>query len=230
MPELETALRQLGRDVEFPATPDLASAIHGRLGRRRSWRRPVLIAVAVLVVAIGAALLVPPARTAILDWLGLRHVNVVRVDTLPAARPLGRVDLGKRVTLAEAKRRAPWLLVPEDQPDSVYVSGSVPGGLVSLVWGSPSRPRLLLTELPGHAYIEKIVQSGQAVEPVKIGDAGAWFQGNHLVIFSDQLGVIHEGRARLAGNTLVWQFAEVTSRLEGRLSKEQALRIARTAR
>ena len=230
MPKLETALRQLGGELDFPATPDLASAIRGRLGRPRRWRRPVLIALAVLVVAIGAALLVPPARTAILDWLGLRNVNVVRVDTLPAARPLGRVDLGERVSLAEAQRRAPWLLVPDDEPDSAYVSDSVPGGLVSLVWGSPSKPRLLLTELTGHAYIDKIVLSGQAVEPVEIGDAGAWFQGNHVVIFSDRSGVIHEGRARLAGNTLVWQLGGVTARLEGSLSKEQALRIARTAR
>lgn len=230
MPELETALRQLGRDLEFPATPDLASAIRGRLGRRRSWRRPVLVAVAIVVVAIGAVLLVPPARTAILDWLGLRNVSVVRVDTLPAARPLGRLDLGRQVTLAEAKRRAPWIVVPEDRPDSVYISDSLPGGQVTLLWGSASSPRLLMTEMTGHAYIEKIVQGEQSVEPVRIGDAGAWFQGRHVVMFTDREGAFHEGVGRLAANTLVWQLGDVTLRLEGGLSKENALRIARTAR
>ena len=228
MPELETALLQLGRDVEFPPTPDLASAIRGRLGKRRSWRRPVVVAIALLVLAIGAALLVPPARTAILDWLGLRHVNVSRVDTLPPTHPLGRLDLGEKVTAAEARRRAPWLLVPDDAPDSQYVNGSVPGGLVSLVWGSAASPRLLLTELTGRAYIEKIVQSGQAVEAVQVGDAGAWFEGDHAVIYSDRSGVIHEGGARLAGNTLVWQVGGTTLRLEGDLTKAQALRIARS--
>ena len=229
MPELETALRQLGGDVEFPATPDLASAIRGQLGRRRSWRRPVLVAVAILVVAIGAVLLVPPARTAILDWLGLRNVSVVRVDELPAARPLGPLDLGRQVTLAEAKRRAPWIVVPEDRPDRVYVSDSLPGGKVTLLWGSASSPRLLMTEITGHAYIEKIVQGEQSVEPVRIGDAGAWFQGRHVVMFTDRNGTFHEGVGRLAANTLVWQLGDVTLRLEGDLTKEEALRIARTA-
>jgi len=229
MPELETALRQLGRDVEFPATPDLASAIRGQLVRRRSWRRPVLVAMAILVVAIGAVLLVPPARTAILDWLGLRNVSVVRVDELPTARPLGPLDLGRQVTLAEAKRRAPWIVVPEDRPDRVYVSDSLPGGKVTLLWGSASSPRLLMTEITGHAYIEKIVQGEQSVEPVRIGDAGAWFQGRHVVMFTDRNGTFHEGVGRLAANTLVWQLGDVTLRLEGDLTKEEALRIARTA-
>src|SRR5215218_9832827 len=175
MPELETALRQLGREVEFPPTPDVASAIRSRLGGRRPWVRPVAIAVAILLVAIGAVLAVPPARTAILDWLGLRNVSVVRVDELPSAKPLRNLDLGQKTTLAEARRRTPWLLVPDEQPDAVYLSRSLPGGKVTLLWGSPSAPRLMLTEITGHAYIEKVVQGDQAVEPVEIGDAGAWF-------------------------------------------------------
>jgi hypothetical protein len=230
MPELETALRQLGRELELPPTPDLASAIRGRLERRRSWRRPVLIAVAIGVVAIGAVLLVPPARTAVLDWLGLGNVGVTRVDDLPPARPIGRLDLGREVTLAEAKRETPWLLVPSDEPDSIYLSDSLPGGMLSLVWGDPSEPRLLLTELTGRAYIDKVVDGESDVEPVEIGDAGAWFQGRHIVMFSDRDGVFHEGRGRLAANTLVWQLGDVTLRLEGDLSKEKALRIARTVR
>ena len=229
MPELEAALTRLGRDVEFPPTPDLASAIRGRLERPRSWRRPAAIALALLVVAIGAVLAVPPARTAILDWLGLRNVSVVRVDELPPARPLSRLDLGRQVSLAEARRRAPWILVPDDRPDSVYVSNSLPGGKVTLLWGTPSHVQLLLTEVEGMVYIEKIVQTGTEVEPVGIGGAGAWFQGRHVVMFSDRNGTFHENRGRLAASTLVWQVGDVTLRLEGRISKEEALRIGRTA-
>ena len=213
MPELQAALTRLGRDVEFPPTPDLASAIRGRLERPRAWRRPAAIALALLVVAIGAVLAVPPARTAILDWLGLRNVSVVRVDELPPARQLSRLDLGRQLSLAEARRRAPWLLVPDDKPDSVYVSNSLPGGTVTLLWGTPSHVQLLLTE----------------VEPVGIGGAGAWFQGRHVVMFSDRNGTFHENRGRLAASTLVWQVGDVTLRLEGRISKEEALRIGRTA-
>jgi hypothetical protein len=230
MAELETALRALGRDVAFPPTPDLASAIRGRLERPRFWRRPVAIAVAVAVVAaIAAAFAVPQSRSAILDWLGLRNVSVVRVEKLPTVPAHGNLDLGQRVTLDEAKRRAPWLLMPDGTPDSVWVSESVPGGKVSLLWGTPSNVKLLLTEFTGRTYVEKVIDGDTQVERVKIGNAGAWFKGSHVVMFQDRDGRFRESHARLARNTLVWQLGGVTLRLEGGLTKDEALRIARTA-
>src|SRR5262245_41308150 len=144
MPELDVALRELGRQVEFPPTPDIASSIRGRLERPRRWLRPAAIALAVLVVAIGAALAVPPARTAILDWLGLRGVSIVRVDKLPPTSPVGRLDLGRPITREE---EPPWTLVPDDEPDSVFVED----GTVNLLWGTPDHVRLLLTEFRGQA-------------------------------------------------------------------------------
>jgi hypothetical protein len=230
MAELETALRALGRDMAFPPTPDVASAIRGRLERPRFWRRPVAIAIAIVVVgAIASAFAVPQSRSAILDWLGLRNVSVVRVDKLPAVPAQGRLDLGRQVTLDEAKRRAPWLRVPNSDPDSVWVNESLPGGKVSLLWGTPANVRLLLTEFTGRTYIEKVVRGDTKVERVEIGDAGAWFQGPHVVMFQDRDGRFRESHARLAASTLVWQLGDVTLRLEGNLTKDEALRIARTA-
>ena len=230
MAELETALRQLGGEVAFPPTPDLASAIRGQLDRPRFRQRRVAIAlVAVVAVAIGAVFAVPQARTAILDWLGLRNVSVVRVEKLPAVPAHGNLDLGQRVTLDDAKRRAPWLLVPDGTPDSVWVNKSLPGGKVSLLWGTPSNVRLLLTEFTGRTYIEKVIDGDTQVERVKIGDAGVWFQGPHVVMFQDRDGRFRESHARLARNTLVWQLGDITLRLEGGLTKDEALRIARTA-
>ena len=231
MAELETTLRQLGREIAFPPTPDVASAIRARLERRQPfWRRPVAIALAVVIVAaLTAAFAVPQSRSAILDWLGLRNVSVVRVDRLPVVPANGRLDLGKQVTLDEAKRRAPWLRLPDSEPDSVWVSESLPGGKVSLLWGTPTNVRLLLTEFTGRSYIEKIIDGDTQVERVKIGNAGAWFQGPHVVMFQDRDGRFRESHARLARNTLVWQVGDVTLRLEGGLTKDEALRIARTA-
>jgi hypothetical protein len=229
MAELETALRQLGREVAFPPTPDLAPAIRGQLDRPRFRHRRVAIAlVSAVVVAIGAAFAVPQARTAILDWLGLRNVSVVRVEKLPAVPAHGNLDLGQRVTLDAAKRRAPWLLVPDGTPDSVWVNESLPGGKVSLLWGTPSNIRLLLTEFTGRTYVEKVIQGDTQVERVKIGSAGVWFQGPHVVMFQDRDGRFRESHARLARNTLVWQMGDVTLRLEGGLTRDEALRIART--
>ena len=128
MPELDSVLRVLGRHIEFPPTPELSPAVRRRLGERpRSWRRPVAIAFAVVAVALAAVLAVPPARTAILEWLGIRGVRIVHVDKLPPAPAVGNLRLGRQVTLAEARRRAPWLVVPKDQPDRVYynVNGQV---------------------------------------------------------------------------------------------------------
>jgi len=186
------------------------------------------LAIAV-VAAIAAAFAVPQSRSAILDWLGLRNVSVVRVEKLPTVPAHGDLDLGQRVTLDEAKRRAPWLLMPDGTPDSVWVSESVPGGKVSLLWGTPSNVKLLLTEFTGRTYIEKVIDGDTQVERVKIGNAGAWFKGSHVVMFQDRDGRFRESHARLARNTLVWQLGGVTLRLEGGLTKDEALRIARTA-
>jgi len=230
MPELDVLLGELGRELEFPRTPDVATAVRGRLVRRRSWRRPLAVALSVLVVAIGAALAVPAARTAILDWLGLSGVRIVRVEDLPPAPVVGHLDLGRPVTLAEVRRRSPWLLVPSDVPDHIYSSNAIPGGKVDLIWGTPQDVRLLLTEFQGQAFIEKLIEPDAKVEPVDVGDTGVWLEEPHVVAYRDLDGNFRANTARLAGKTLLWQAGNVTLRLEGELSKEHALRIARSAR
>jgi hypothetical protein len=237
MAELELALRELGREVEFPATPDLAPAVRRRLAERRQpwWRRPLVVALAVLVVAIGAVLAVPSARTAILDWLGIEGARITHVEQLPPAPVVGHLDLGQTVTLAEARRRAPWLLVPQAEevgaPDRIGFSTAIPGGKVTFLWGTPTDVRLLLTQFRGEAFIEKLVQAGTNVEPVTVnGGPGAWLEDEHVLIYRNAFGAMRQDTARLAGRTLLWQRGNVTLRLEGALSREEALRIGRSAR
>src|SRR3954470_12490463 len=129
MPELERDLRELGRGLDWPATPDLASAVRARLEepRRRSWGRPLAVALVVLAIAVGAALLVPQARTSILRFFHLGGVTVERVDKLPPTRPRGRLELGAPVSLAEAGRRLghPILLPDGDEPDAAFFDGAL---------------------------------------------------------------------------------------------------------
>jgi len=237
MAELDLALRELGRHVDFPPTPDLASGVRRRLRERRRiwWQRPLVIALAVLGVAIGAVLAVPPARTAVLDWLGIRGARITRVEKLPPAPAVGNLDLGRPITLAEARRRAPWLLVPSAEgvgaPDLVSFSAAIPGGKITLLWGTRRDVRLLLTEFRGEAFVEKLVEPAAKVELLQVdGSRGAWIGGSHVLVYRDRNGLVREDTSRLAGKTLLWQRGEVTLRLEGDFSKEEALRIARSAR
>ena len=238
MPELELALRQLGAAVEFPEEPDLADGVRRRLREApgRGWAPPrlLLVGLAVLVVAVGAVMAVPSARTAVLEWLGIKGVSVTRVDTLPRTAPLRDVGLGERVTLEEAWRRAPWLVEPSyerlGEPDQVYYAEVVPRGQVAFLWGTLREPRLLMTQSPGEAFGEKMLKGRTNADAVDVdGARGVWFSGPpHVFIYRDERGQVREESARLVGNTLLWQDGELTVRLEGDLSKEDALEIARS--
>src|SRR5437870_4884494 len=98
MAELERALEQLAADVEWPATPAF------ELRHARPRRRRLVLAVVLVLVALGIAFAVPPARSAILRLFHLGSVTVERVDTLPAAeeRPLS-ASLGVPLTHADAR-------------------------------------------------------------------------------------------------------------------------------
>src|SRR5690242_19499345 len=102
-----TRLEELARELEWPATPDLAPAVLSRArAPRRARRWPIAVALAVLALA-GATAAFPSARDDVLEWIGLRSVEVRREPQLPpAARAPGPADTGPPVALAEAARRA----------------------------------------------------------------------------------------------------------------------------
>ncbi len=254
MTELELALVDLGRHLDYPPTPDLATAARMRIAarpapaRRPLWprRRHLVLAFAILAVAIGAAFAVPPARTAILDWLGLKGVTVKRVSTLPEAPVAADLALGERITLEEAQRRVDFdVLVPEllGPPDEVWVAGTGAGGRVALVYlpeeGLPESANtgvgLLLVEQRGAVATEligKLAGSGTLVEQVSVqGSPGIWIEGRpHVFFYEDpDLGVIDE-TLRLAGNTLLWENGDLLLRVEASVPKEEALEIAASAR
>ena len=49
----------------------------------------------------------------------------------------------------------------------------------------------------------------------------------HVVMFQTRSGRVQEFTTRLAGNVLVWTRGDLTLRLEGELTKERALQLAR---
>lgn len=239
MSELELRLQVLGRELDLPGPPDLAPGVTLRIARPGPapfWRRRVLlVGVAALVVAVGAVLAVPPARSAILDFFGIGSAEIRLVDDLPEVEA-GPLDLGDSTTLASVRRQVPGLLEPHGdevgEPDHVYVVGFAPGRPVSFVWGDPQRPRLLLTQVRGQYYFEKLVggnQGGIVLTDVN-GEKAAWIEGEPHVVFYESEDGGGDLPGRLARNTLVWSRGPVTLRLEGDLSREEAERVARSVR
>lgn len=243
MTELERQLSAVAAEVEWPRERDLRARVRARVEEPSQpllpWRRTLVLALALLALAIGVAFAVPPARSAILRWFGLEHVRVVHVEELPPTRRVAASDLGDRTSVAEAQRRVGFRLrrLPGRAPDSVYIRPVSNGFRVTLVYGSVERPRLLLGEFRGTGtdeYVEKYVASGTKVERVRVdGNPGIWFSGApHALLYMDPEypRQVYTDVALLAGNTLVWQDGAVTFRLEAKLTKRDALGLAKLVR
>ncbi len=227
MPDLERELRALAVLVDVPVERELAPAVIARLRERRPrrqvpWRRIAGVAALVLVVGLAATMVVPDARTAVLRFLGLKGVSIIRVEELPpwTAEPH---FFGEVVSLAEAERVVGLdpLLPDIGPPDEVRIDRFAPHFML-LLYGRPE-VRLRLTELVG-GTVEKFVLLEQGVERVEVnGQPGLWIEGEHVV---DEPA----GLPRRSGRVLLWEQKGLTLRLEGHLTREQALDIARSTR
>jgi hypothetical protein len=239
MTELERALLAVGRNLEVPAAPDLTGAVRARLaeGRRPTLvsRRALVVALAVLAVAVGAVLAVPQARSTIKDWLGIGNVTIRYVDELPPVeQATDDLGLGEQMSLEEARERAGFRVrVPTvdglDDPPKVYYNDV--SSQVAFLYGSENKPKLLITQADARGAIEKIVNlnvTERELVVVEPGYAGVWLYGAKHAIFYP--GTNHEEPFRLVGNALVYEIDGVTLRLEAEVSKDEALRIARSMR
>jgi len=227
VPELERQLQALAGELDWPATPDLATTIGPRLERRRRlpWR-PLAIALAVLALAFAAAFALPSARSAILRFLGIEGVTVQRVETLPHAAPLG--TLGDRTTIAAAAQRVHFrpLLPDGEHPDAAYLDTAIPGGAVVLRYGPERRPRLVVTEYRTGNFdvVKKYAGFRTGVRSVTVaGEPGIWIGGAHVV----ELGPTPP---RLSAPSLIWLHRGLTLRLEARVTVGHALELARSLR
>ena len=112
-----------------------------------------------------------------------------------------------------------------------------PGMRVAFLWRDGDRVRLLVTQFPGSAaddpaLVKKLVGSGTSVEELEVdGDRAVWLEGGpHVVLFVAPEGVVREDNGWFAGNTLLVARDGVTVRVEGELSRDDAVRIVRAMR
>lgn len=245
MTPIELELQALAPEA-FPPTPAIAEVVRRRVEAkpvpsRLVRRRVFVLAVAVVVVGLAAAFSVPQARSTILDWLGFEGgVTVERVGSLPAVPAGAGSEVGERISLADARRRAGFpIVVPAarglDHPDAVYL-GHFAVDEVTLLYGRPGRIRLLLTEADGEldvTFAGKLVGASTRIDQLRlIGKPALWIEGApHEFFFRTRRnGPVVNGTLRLARNTLLWQRGPLVLRLEGAMTRAQALEIARSVR
>ena len=227
MTELERRLQELGRDVVYPETPRFEL----ELGRRPSRLRPLVLALAVLAAALGAVLaLSPGARSAFLEIFHLKGATVEVVEALPPVQ-VRAPDFGERVSREEAERRVGFELLDLGEPDAVFV---LDDRMATLVYGSIEEPRLVLSQLNGRVwsgFAKKVGGRGTTVQTVSVsGEPGLFVTGEeHFVMFLDESSDVRDERTFLAGTVLLWNHGDVLLRLEGELTRDEALELARAA-
>ena len=228
MTDLELRLRELGAFVELPPDRELGSAVRARIAdvRPSRRRRGLVLALALVVIAVAIAFSVPPARSTILRWLGIGSARVEFVDRLPAVHPRRHIALGPTTSLDEARRRVSYHVLTSSllgSPDEVHVRG----GQVAFVY----RDKLVLMQTQGSLFTKEVGPSTHVQQFHIGGQPAVWITG--APHFFGYIGGENGRDVRpinlyLAGNTLLWQRGGLTLRVEGKLTLDQALRIARS--
>ena len=229
MSSLEQRLQALGRELAFPPEPELAA--NARVTTRSFlWR---WVALAAAIIALATAFSVPSARTSILRFFHIEGATVERVETLPPAQERSRAGgLGRRMSLHEAERFLGFhlLLPPLAAEPPAYLLDGVLATVILRVDGRP----VLLSEYAARDYglLKKSVGDKAVVEPVRVaGEPGLWLEGPpHTLTYFSASGEFRQRTVKIHGNVLLWTHGPVTVRLEGRISKAQALRVARRIR
>ncbi|WFE40727.1 hypothetical protein [Micromonospora sp. WMMD998] len=237
MDELERELRDLPAWLEPAAPPDVTAAVRARLAAppprspRRRWRYWLAAALAALLVAA-----LPPGRAALADAVaGLLRFSGVVIDTsatpppptgapspLPGQRPVALVQAQRQVRFPI---RVPARL---GVPERVLVADPDGAGahrVASLLWRGGA---VRLDAFDGSLDIAFHKQAaGTDVTFTSVhGDFAIWVGGPHTLAYVDRGGTVRLATARLSAATLIWQDAGVSYRLEGDLTRDEALDIA----
>ncbi len=212
--------------------------------------RWALAAAAAVVLAAAGLTAYPPSREAIANWVNV-HTSFQRVTHLatPSPQPPGplgaRLGLGGRTTLPDAQKQIAWhIAIPSTlgRPDEVYLQpppDAPAQGEVTLVYATrPGIPvaaqtgvSVLVTEARGTVdqnFFGKMMGPETTLEPVTVaGHQGYWIAGPlNEFFFTDANGNFRNETVRLAANTLILDYGGTVIRIEGNVTKAQALEIA----
>lgn len=248
------------RAAEPAADPSGPPQAHHRRRSRRDrapwWAgglRPALVAVLLVVALAGGALVASPrAREAVASLLGVAGIDVQLQETIPQAETVpppapASFRLGEAVTLQQAQNRVafPVRRLPlEGDLDrvggGVYVDGTVPGGIVHILYAEqdglpvafPKDVGAMLTQFrapsDGPLFTKEALRADGALTPTEVdGQFALWVTGPSHVLIPNRDGAPVRSEARLSANALLWTSAEgITYRLESALEMEAAVTLA----
>ena len=221
---LEDRLQALGEALDFrdedTLVHDVLAALEVRPARR--WRRPLLVAAAVVLVAMIVALAVPSSRETIARWLGFDDYRIERVDVIPPTVTVPPEPASLSLEEAATRTGITPMVAPELGPPREV---QAPLGRYVVV----RYDEALVATLPGtldEGTFGKLGTAGFDVRAVEVGGApGYWISGGpHAFLYTDADGVARE--VRVAEDTLVWQTGHTIVRIEGDLTLERAQEIA----
>jgi hypothetical protein len=234
--DLEHALTDLAEHLDVRADDDWERDLERRLTEptpiRRQHRVHALVAAAAAIAVVAAGVLaVAPARRAVAGWLGIGAVKVSQGPpptagptspdiTRPTAPPLD---------LAAAQQQVDFEITPPSNagaPSRVTVDRRVPGGLVTLSYDDFTVVEIATN--PDEPVISKFVDGGPVDDVVVHGHAGMWIPDAHGIGYIDRAGRLRPGTLRRSGPVLVWSVDDVTFRVEGPPTLDEAMDIANT--
>ena len=177
----------------------------------------------------------PQARTAILEFFGLDGVSVTQVETLPEVdehledlRARAHVHAGRGARARDVRGR------PSPRATSTRCASPTifPGGQVSFIWrDDDGEIELLLSEFRAgldRDYVEKVAGPNTTIEQLEVnGEPALWLGGApHAFGYLNPEDEFGQVELRLAGPTLLWQRGDAILRLEGDLTRDEAVSLA----
>jgi hypothetical protein len=229
--QLADELRALARTAVVPPVADgLAAAVLERIAEppvrrtfaevvRSRWRALL----GLLAILLAGALVAPPVRAAVAEWLNIGGVEAQPVGTGPTSAPPPPAAAGE-LSLQQAAERAGFVpIVPKALGTPSKVDASE--GMVAMSWETADgvvRLEQFKAQL-SPMYIKKYYKELEYLQVVN----GYWFSTPHELVLDDETG--NEVRVRVAGPTLVWVYEGMTFRLEGFSDKARATAIAVSA-
>lgn len=250
----EQRLQAAASVFPYPQTPPVHTAVQAQLRAARNRRRPLptkpnphpwrrwALAALLALLALATLLTVPAVRAAldrilqigaVTIFVGetageLEHPPTVAPATSPAPASEGTMTLAQAREAALFPIRLPDTTAGLGAPDTIDLQQRADAGMqiIILTWFDPpgmETGRLVLYQINVVEYAYKMLPRDSLVETTVHTRPAFWITGEHLLQIPDVSGNMQE---RLAGNVLIWTDGELTLRLEGAPTLEDAVRIA----